>query len=53
MTEEQAAGAVLAFQPKIVYPYHCRGSDLKKFATLVQAKSENIEVRLRDWYAKR
>jgi L-ascorbate metabolism protein UlaG (beta-lactamase superfamily) len=49
MTVDQAASAVLAFKPKIVYPYHYRGSDVEKFKRLVTAKSD-IEVRLRDWY---
>ena len=42
--------AVRAFRPKIVYPYHCRGSDLEKFKKLVGAEP-GVEVRLRDWYA--
>ncbi|MDW7980390.1 MAG: MBL fold metallo-hydrolase [Verrucomicrobiales bacterium] len=49
MTVEQAADAVRAFRPKIVYPYHYRGSDLQKFKTLV-GEDPSIEVRLRDWY---
>jgi L-ascorbate metabolism protein UlaG (beta-lactamase superfamily) len=49
MTEEQAADAVRVFKPKIVYPYHSRGSDLEKFKSLVVADS-GIEVRLRNWY---
>jgi len=53
MTVEQAASATLEFRPKIVYPYHSRGSDTKKFQSLVEAGSKGIEVRLRDWYAKR
>jgi L-ascorbate metabolism protein UlaG (beta-lactamase superfamily) len=48
MTVEQAADAVRAFKPGIVYPYHSRGSDLEKFKQLVGAESE---VRVRDWYA--
>ena len=51
MDVEHAADAVVAFKPKIVYPYHYRGSDVDKFAALVASKS-NVEVRLRDWYAK-
>ena len=47
MTEEQAADAVKAFKPKIVYPYHYRGSDPAKFATLVGSAAE---VRQRNWY---
>ncbi len=50
MTEEQAAEAVLAFKPGIVYPYHYRGSDPKKFKKLVMSRDPNIDVRLRDWY---
>ena len=49
MTEEQAASAVRAFKPKVVYPYHSRGSDLEKFKNLVDADS-GVEVRLRNWY---
>jgi len=47
MTVEQAASAVKEFKPKIVYPYHYRGSDTEKFKKLVGDASE---VRLRDWY---
>ena len=49
MTEAQAADAVRAFKPKIVYPYHSRGSDLEKFKNLVGADS-GVEVRLLKWY---
>jgi L-ascorbate metabolism protein UlaG (beta-lactamase superfamily) len=49
MTVDQAASAVKAFKPKIVYPYHYRGSDLKKFQELV---GDSSEVRVRDWYMK-
>ncbi len=49
MTVEQAASAVKEFRPKIVYPYHYRGSDTEKFKKLV-AEESTIEVRLRDWY---
>jgi L-ascorbate metabolism protein UlaG (beta-lactamase superfamily) len=49
MTVEQAARAVREFKPKIVYPYHCRGSDLEKFKQLV-GTDLGIEVRVRDWY---
>jgi len=49
MTVEQAASAVREFRPKIVYPYHCRGSDLEKFKQLV-GDEVGVEVRLRDWY---
>ena len=49
MTVEQAASAVREFKPKIVYPYHYRGSDTEKFKQLVGGDS-GVEVRLRDWY---
>lgn len=52
MDVEHAADAVLAFKPKVVYPYHYRGkemSDVEKFKTLV-AKDKGIEVRLLKWY---
>jgi L-ascorbate metabolism protein UlaG (beta-lactamase superfamily) len=54
MDINEAADAVLAFKPKIVYPYHYRGqngmSDVNAFKNLVQAGNKNIEVRLRNWY---
>lgn len=53
MDVEHAASAVLAFRPKVVYPYHYRGkegkSDVQKFKELV-AKDQGIEVRLLEWY---
>ncbi len=51
MDVQHAADAVVAFKPKIVYPYHYRGSDVNEFAKLVKAKSD-VDVRLRDWYPK-
>jgi len=54
MDIEQAASAVLEFEPKIVYPYHYRGrpdmSDTEAFKALVDKVGKNIEVRLRNWY---
>ena len=54
MDVKEAADAVLAFKPKIVYPYHYRGrgglSDVNAFKSLVDAGNKGIEVRLRDWY---
>jgi len=50
MPVEEAAEAVKAFHPTIVYPYHYRGQDTRQFAKLL--KGSGIEVRLRDWYAK-
>jgi L-ascorbate metabolism protein UlaG (beta-lactamase superfamily) len=51
MEVEKAASAVQEFKPKVVYPYHYRGSDTQKFKELV-SKTPGVEVRLRDWYAK-
>ncbi|HCL82493.1 MAG TPA: MBL fold metallo-hydrolase [Chitinophagaceae bacterium] len=54
MDIKEAADAVLAFKPRIVYPYHYRGnnglSDINAFKTLVEGGDKNIEVRLRNWY---
>lgn len=54
MDINQAASAVLAFQPRIVYPYHYRGqgglSDVAAFKQAVAAGNQKIDVRLRNWY---
>lgn len=47
MSVEQAADAVKAFRPAIVYPYHSRGSDLEQFKSLVGDASE---VRIAGFY---
>jgi L-ascorbate metabolism protein UlaG (beta-lactamase superfamily) len=52
MSADQAASAVKAFQPRIVYPYHYgQGGDAPhKFADLLKG-TPATEVRIRDWYA--
>jgi len=40
---------VKAFRPKVLYPYHYRGSNLAEL-TLPLAADKDIEVRLRNWY---
>jgi L-ascorbate metabolism protein UlaG (beta-lactamase superfamily) len=54
MDINQAAQAVLAFKPGIVYPYHYRGqnglSDVATFQKTVNAANKKIDVRLRNWY---
>lgn len=54
MTVNEAADAVLAFKPVVVYPYHYRGkngmSDVNAFKTLVNAGNTSIDVRIRNWY---
>ena len=49
MPPEEAADGVRAFRPKVVYPYHYRGSDLAVFADALR-NEKGIEVRLREWY---
>jgi len=48
MPPEEAAEAVKAFHPRIVIPYHYRGSDLRVFEKGL--KGTGIEVRLLNWY---
>ena len=54
MDIDQASQAVLAFKPKIVYPYHYRGqgglSDVESFKKKVNDVDSKIDVRLRNWY---
>jgi L-ascorbate metabolism protein UlaG (beta-lactamase superfamily) len=49
MSPVEAADAVKAFKPKIVYPYHYRGQNLQEFADAL--KGTGIEVRILDWYS--
>lgn len=48
MPPDEAADAVKAFHPKIVIPYHYRGSDLAVFKKGLEGTG--IEVRVLDWY---
>jgi len=50
MPPDEAADAVKAFHPKVVYPYHYQGSDLKVFEAGL--KGTGVDLRIRDWYAK-
>ncbi|MBJ6120019.1 MBL fold metallo-hydrolase [Pontibacter sp. BT310] len=54
MDIDQAASGVLAFKPKVIYPYHYRGTeglaDVEAFKKMVNEKDKNIDVRLRNWY---
>src|SRR5579871_903523 len=50
MPPEEAADAVRAFHPAVVYPYHYRGQNTAAFAKALEGTG--IDVRLRDWYAK-
>jgi L-ascorbate metabolism protein UlaG (beta-lactamase superfamily) len=48
MTPQEAAEAVRAFHPAVVYPYHYMGSDLTAFSKALEGSG--VEVRLRNWY---
>jgi L-ascorbate metabolism protein UlaG (beta-lactamase superfamily) len=48
MTPEEAADAVRAFAPKVVYPYHYGKSDLNAFKSALA--DTKIEVKVLDWY---
>jgi L-ascorbate metabolism protein UlaG (beta-lactamase superfamily) len=48
MPPDEAAACVAAFKPRIVYPYHYRGSDLAAFEKPLEGSG--VEVRLRNWY---
>jgi L-ascorbate metabolism protein UlaG (beta-lactamase superfamily) len=50
MPPGEAADAVKTFHPKIVIPYHYRGSDLSVFAKGLEGTG--IEVQLLEWYPK-
>jgi L-ascorbate metabolism protein UlaG (beta-lactamase superfamily) len=56
MDVNQAVSAVSEFKPAIVYPYHYRGqgglSDVEAFKSQVEAGSQGVEVRLRNWYGE-
>jgi L-ascorbate metabolism protein UlaG (beta-lactamase superfamily) len=57
MDVDQAASAVVEFKPKIVYPYHYRGSDglsdVEQFKKLVNSSAKKVDVRLRPWYPEK
>lgn len=48
MTPEEAAECTNAFKPRVIYPYHYRGSDTSVFKRNVTAPG--VEVKLLDWY---
>jgi L-ascorbate metabolism protein UlaG (beta-lactamase superfamily) len=50
MPPDEAADAVKAFHPKVVIPYHYKGSDLSVFQKKLEGTG--VEVRLLDWYPK-
>lgn len=48
----QAAGAVAAFKPDVVYPYHHRGQNIETFKKVVELSETDTEVRLKNWYSE-
>lgn len=50
MTVEQAASAVVEFQPGLVYPYHYRDSDVEAFKAAVEESGVPTQVILANWY---
>ncbi len=48
MPPEEAAEGVRAFRPKVVIPYHYRGSDLQVFERALAGSG--IAVKILDWY---
>lgn len=51
MDIDQAARAVAAFVPKVVYPYHYKGSNIAAFAKLVEQSGVATTPILFNWYA--
>jgi L-ascorbate metabolism protein UlaG (beta-lactamase superfamily) len=49
MTPEMAADAARSFGPKVVYPYHYKGTDPRKLAEALKDE-KGIEVRIREIY---
>lgn len=47
-TPAEAAECAKAFNPKIAYPYHYRGQDVKIFESALAGSG--VEVRLLNWY---
>jgi L-ascorbate metabolism protein UlaG (beta-lactamase superfamily) len=48
MPPSEAAQCVAAFAPKVVYPYHYRGSKVEEFTAALAGKG--VEVRALNWY---
>ncbi len=48
MPPAEAAQCVAAFKPKVLFPYHYRGSDLAVLDTALAGKG--VEIRKREWY---
>ncbi|MGI3165280.1 MBL fold metallo-hydrolase [Pseudooceanicola sp. 200-1SW] len=51
MTEDQAASGVAEMAPKVVYPYHYRGSDTDLFAARLSEAGAETQVVMGGWYS--
>ncbi|MCA1336465.1 MBL fold metallo-hydrolase [Pseudooceanicola marinus] len=52
MTEDQAASGVAEMGPKVVYPYHFRGSDPEMFTSLLSEAGSETDVVMGGWYSQ-
>jgi L-ascorbate metabolism protein UlaG (beta-lactamase superfamily) len=50
MSVEEAAPAVAAFAPVLVYPYHYKGSDIDAFTRLLAEAGAPTKVVRAEWY---
>ncbi|MFZ6663275.1 MBL fold metallo-hydrolase [Peijinzhouia sedimentorum] len=54
MSIDQASSAVNEFKPKVIYPYHYRGTgglaDVASFKEMVKEDELGIQVKLKNWY---
>ncbi len=50
MAVDQAASAIAAFAPAVVYPYHYMGSDISGLPAMVSASGVKTKVVLGAWY---
>ena len=50
MSVEEAAPAVAAFAPAVVYPYHYKGSDIDAFTRLLAESGAPTKVVRAEWY---
>jgi L-ascorbate metabolism protein UlaG (beta-lactamase superfamily) len=49
MPPSEAAACVNAFKPKVLFPFHDKGTNLDELAAAIKPESR-VEVRKRDWY---
>lgn len=49
MPPSEAATCVNAFKPKVLFPYHYKGSNLDELSSAVKPESK-VDIRKREWY---